>query len=178
MKQSIKISLKFMLLMTLILGVVYPLTMTGIGQVLFNEQVNGQLVTKGDKVVGSKLIGQTFEEANYLHGRPQKISQFSPVSSEQKELVTKRIDERQQLEKTNKKVPSDLVLASGSGLDPEISLESALYQVPRIAKERNVTEKIVNDIINEHTIGQKNFIIENKRVNVLGVNLALDQLNK
>ncbi len=97
MKQSIKISLKFMLLMTLILGVVYPLTMTGIGQVLFNEQVNGQLVTKGDKVVGSKLIGQTFEEANYLHGRPQKISQLSPVSSEQKELVTKRIDERQQL---------------------------------------------------------------------------------
>jgi K+-transporting ATPase ATPase C chain len=93
-------------------------------------------------------------------------------------LVTKRINERQQLEKTNKKVPSDLVLASGSGLDPEISLESALYQVPRIAKERNVTEKIVNDIINEHTIGQKNFIIENKRVNVLGVNLALDQLNK
>ncbi|MDR2277699.1 MAG: potassium-transporting ATPase subunit C, partial [Vagococcus sp.] len=75
-------------------------------------------------------------------------------------------------------VPSDLVLASGSGLDPEISLESALYQVPRIAKERNVTEKIVNDIINEHTIGQKNFILENKRVNVLGVNLALDQLNK
>ncbi|MDR2276973.1 MAG: potassium-transporting ATPase subunit C, partial [Vagococcus sp.] len=143
MKQSIKISLKFMLLMTLILGVVYPLTMTGVGQVLFNEQVNGQLVTKGDKVVGSKLIGQTFDKANYLHGRPQKISQLSPVSSEQKELVTNRIDERQQLEKTNKNVPSDLVLASGSGLDPEISLESALYQVPRIAKERNVTEKIV-----------------------------------
>lgn len=178
MKQSIKISLKFMLLMTLILGVVYPLTMTGVGQVLFNEQVNGQLVTKGDKVVGSKLIGQTFEKTNYLHGRPQKISQLSPVSSEQKELVTNRIDERQQLEKTNKNVPGDLVLASGSGLDPEISLESALYQVPRIAKERNVTEKIVNDIINEHTIGQKNFILENKRVNVLGVNLALDQLNK
>lgn len=178
MKETIKISLKFLLLMTVILGVMYPLTMTAVGQVLFKDKVNGQLITKNDKVVGSKLIGQTFEDNKYLHGRPQKISQLSPVSTEQKELVSKRVSERKGIEKKDEKIPSDLVLASGSGLDPEISLKAANYQVSRIAKERNMTEKIVNDIIDEHTTGQDNFILSNKRVNVLEVNLALDELNK
>ncbi|MBO0476725.1 potassium-transporting ATPase subunit C [Vagococcus sp. DIV0080] len=176
MKQTIKISLKFVLVMTVLLGVLYPLTMTGIGQLVFHDKVNGQLITKDDKVVGSKLIGQTFEGDTYLHGRPQEVSQLSPVSKEQEELVTQRVKQTQELEGTTDKVPSDLVLASGSGLDPEISVESAKYQVPRIAEKRHVTEKIVNDIINEHTTGVDNFMLSNKRVNVLEVNLALDDL--
>ncbi len=176
MKQTIKISLKFVLVMTVLLGVLYPLTMTGIGQLVFHDKVNGQLITKDDKVVGSKLIGQTFEGDTYLHGRPQEVSQLSPVSKEQEELVTQRVKQTQELEGTTDKVPSDLVLASGSGLDPEISVEAAKYQVPRIAEKRHVTEKIVNDIINEHTTGVDNFMLSNKRVNVLEVNLALDDL--
>ena len=176
MKQTIKISLKFVLVMTVLLGVLYPLTMTGIGQLVFHDKVNGQLITKDNEVVGSKLIGQTFEGDTYLHGRPQEVSQLSPVSKEQEELVTQRVKQTQELEGTTDKVPSDLVLASGSGLDPEISVEAAKYQVPRIAEKRHVTEKIVNDIINEHTTGVDNFILSNKRVNVLEVNLALDDL--
>ena len=178
MKQTIKISFKFILLMTLLLGVIYPVTMTGVGQVLFKDKVNGQLITQDNEVIGSKLIGQTFEDESYLHGRPQAISQLSPVSKEQEQLVTERVAERQKIEETQEKVPSDLVLASGSGVDPEISLEAAFYQVPRIAEKRHVTEKIVNDIINEQTVGQDNFLMSNKRVNVLEVNLALDKLNE
>ena len=178
MKQTLKVSLKFMLVMTILLGLAYPLAMTGIGQVAFKDKVNGQLITKNEEVVGSKLIGQTFEEGKYLHGRPQEVSQLSPVSKEQEKIVNERIETRHNIEGTSEKVPSELVLASGSGLDPEISLETALYQVPRIAKERQVTEKIVNDIINEQTKGQDNFLLSNKRVNVLEVNLALEQLNE
>lgn len=178
MKQTIKVSLKFLLMMTLLLGLVYPLLMTGVGQFLFKGQVNGQFLTKNQEIVGSSLIGQTFEEARYLHGRPQLVSQLSPVSSEQKKLVAERIKQRQAFESRTDEVPSDLVLASGSGVDPEISFEAAVYQVPRIAKERQVTEKIVNDIINEQTVGQDNFLLSNKRVNVLKVNLTLDQLEE
>lgn len=178
MKQTIKISLKLLLVMTVMLGLAYPLLMTGIGQVVFSDKVNGQLIESDGKVIGSKLIGQTFTEAKYLHGRPQEVSQLSPVSDKQKEIVDKRILARQTLEQSSEKVPSDLVLASASGLDPEISVEAAKYQVPRIAKERQVTEKIVDGIINEQTIGVDNFMLSNKRVNVLEVNLALDELQE
>lgn len=176
MKQTIKLSLKLLLVMTVVLGVAYPLLMTGVGQLAFHDKVNGQLIESDKKIIGSKLIGQTFTEAKYLHGRPQEVSQLSPVSDEQKEIVDKRILERQSLEQSSKKVPSDLVLASASGLDPEISVAAAKYQIPRIAKERQVTEKIVDGIINEHTSGTDNFLLSNKRVNVLEVNLALDEL--
>ena len=178
MKQSIKISVKFLFVMTLLLGLLYPLSMTGVGQVVFSNQVNGQLIEKNGEVVGSKLLGQSWTGPEYLHGRPQEVSQLSPVSTEQKELVSKRIKERQAIEEREDKVPSELVLASASGLDPDISLEAAYYQAPRIARERQVTEELVNGIINEHKTGIDNVLLSNQKVNVLLVNLALDEIEE
>lgn len=167
-----------MFLMTVILGILYPLSMTGIGQALFNDEVNGQLVTKDDKVVGSKLLGQTYESPKYLQGRPQEVSQLSPVSDEQEKAVSSRVKERQSIEGRKDKVPADLVMASGSGLDPDISLKAAEYQIPRIAKERQMTEEKVGAIINEHIVSKVTPLNTEERVNVLEVNLALDETNK
>ncbi len=178
MKNALKTALKFMLLMTLILGVIYPLSMTAIGQVLFHDKVNGQLVTKDEKIVGSKLLGQTFESPKYLHGRPQEVSQLSPVSKEQEKQVEIRIEKRQKIEGKQDKIPDDLVLASASGLDPDISLKAAQYQIPRIAKERQLTERKVDDIINEQIVSKVTPLNIEERVNVLAVNLALDELSK
>lgn len=178
MKSTIKLSIKLLVTMTILLGIVYPVTMTGIGKLFFSEKVNGQMIEKNGNVIGSKLLGQSFDSNKYLHGRPQIVSQLSPTSNAQEKIVRDRIQTRQIIEHRLDKVPSDLVLASGSGLDPEISLKAAKYQVPRIAKERQVTEEKVDDIINERIIGGGQFLISERRVNVLEVNLALDEISK
>lgn len=178
MKQTLKQSLKLFILMTFILGILYPLSVMGIGQLFFSNKVNGQLIEKNDKVVGSKLLGQTFKSDKYLHGRPQAVSQLSPASLEQQNIVKERIKKQQSIEKRTDKMPSDLAFASGSGLDPEISIEAAKYQIPRIAKQRQVTEKKVGDIINECTTEDGILLTSTKRVNVLAVNLTLDELSK
>lgn len=174
MKKIIITSLKGVLIFTLICGVLYTSVVTVIGQAFFSDKANGSLITKeidGQKVtVGSSLIGQSFTEDKYLHGRPQEVSQLSPVSDEQKELVSGRVEE------VGKNVPVDLVTASASGVDPHISFASALFQVERIAKIRGLSEEDVKKVITDHTEGGLIGGTTDKRVNVLEVNLSLDDM--
>lgn len=172
----IKISLtalKGILLFTVICGGLYTVAVTAIGQLLFSEQANGSLVKAKfgteKQVIGSKLIGQNFEGAKYLHGRPIIVSQLSPLAVEQEKRVQERVDKEHQ-----SKVPLDLVMASGSGLDPEISLEAAEFQVARIAAARGMKNSQVRDIINQNVVGYDLGLIMTQRINVLGVNQMLD----
>ena len=184
-KAALMPGFKMLMVMTVICGFAYTLLVTGIAQLFFPEEANGSIVTValaegGEKQIGSKLIGQGFTEPKYLLGRPNtgaSASQLSPVSSEQKELVLERIANLEKIDPMNKaEIPMELVTASGSGVDPEISLETALYQVSRIANERGISEKEVEKVIQNNTIGTIFGKIGKPRVNVLGVNMQLDGL--
>lgn len=184
-KAALMPGFKMLMVMTVICGFAYTLLVTGIAQLFFPEEANGSIVTValaegGEKQIGSKLIGQGFTEPKYLLGRPNtgaSASQLSPVSSEQKELVLERIANLEKIDPMNKaEIPMELVTASGSGVDPEISLETALYQVSRIANERGISEKEVGKVIQNNTIGTIFGKIGEPRVNVLGVNMQLDGL--
>lgn len=184
-KAALMPGFKMLMVMTVICGFAYTLLVTGIAQLFFPEEANGSIVTValaegGEKQIGSKLIGQGFTEPKYLLGRPNtgaSASQLSPVSSEQKELVLERIANLEKIDPMNKaEIPMELVTASGSGVDPEISLATALYQVGRIANERGISEKEVEKVIKNNTIGTIFGKIGEPRVNVLGVNMQLDGL--
>ncbi|CAD5896170.1 MULTISPECIES: potassium-transporting ATPase subunit C [Carnobacterium] len=184
-KAALMPGFKMLMVMTVICGFAYTLLVTGIAQLFFPEEANGSIVTValaegGEKQIGSKLIGQGFTEPKYLLGRPNtgaSASQLSPVSSEQKELVLERIANLEKIDPMNKaEIPMELVTASGSGVDPEISLATALYQVGRIANERGISEKEVEKVIQNNTIGTIFGKIGEPRVNVLGVNMQLDGL--
>lgn len=184
-KAALMPGFKMLMVMTVICGFAYTLLVTGIAQLFFPEEANGSIVTValaegGEKQIGSKLIGQGFTEPKYLLGRPNtgaSASQLSPVSSEQKELVLERIANLEKIYPMNKaEIPMELVTASGSGVDPEISLATALYQVGRIANERGISEKEVEKVIKNNTIGTIFGKIGEPRVNVLGVNMQLDGL--
>lgn len=184
-KAALMSGFKMLMVMTVICGFAYTLLVTGIAQLFFPEEANGSIVTValaegGEKQIGSKLIGQGFTEPKYLLGRPNagaSASQLSPVSSEQKELVLERIANLEKIDPMNKaEIPMELVTASGSGVDPEISLATALYQVDRIANERGISKKEVEKVIKNNTIGTIFGKIGEPRVNVLGVNMQLDGL--
>ena len=173
--------------LALVLGIIYPLVITGISQVAFPYQANGEMINVNGTVVGSTLIGQSFDGPQYFQGRPSAIdynastsggSNYGPTNQKLIDRVNETITEI----KTNNSlsanaiIPSDMVLASGSGLDRYISVDSALIQVPRIAKARNISESVINDLIqqNQETpfpwIGQP-------VVNVLKLNMALDGIH-
>ncbi|WP_416173378.1 potassium-transporting ATPase subunit KdpC [Acetobacterium sp. K1/6] len=168
------------LVLTLICGVIYPVIVTSIAQIAFPNQANGSIITvtqeNGTSIdVGSALIGQVFTEPQYLIGRPQGTSQLSPVSEEQRALIEERVVWWQALDPQNTgAIPSDLVTASGSGVDPNISPEAAEYQVKRIAQARNMSEKAVREVITRYTTGKLLGLWGEPGVNVLKVNLALD----
>jgi K+-transporting ATPase ATPase C chain len=168
------------LVLTLICGVIYPVIVTSIAQIAFPNQANGSIITvtqenKTSIDVGSALIGQVFTEPQYLIGRPQGTSQLSPVSEEQRALIEERVVWWQALDPQNTgAIPSDLVTASGSGVDPKISPEAAEYQVKRIAQARNMSEKAVREVITRYTTGKLLGLWGEPGVNVLKVNLALD----
>lgn len=168
------------LVLTLICGVVYPVIVTSIAQIAFPNQANGSIITVTQKNgttidVGSALIGQTFTKPQYLIGRPQGTSQLSPVSEAQKAQVLERVAWWQALDPENSgAIPSDLVTASGSGVDPNISPEAAEYQVDRIARVRNISAEAVREIIDRYTTGKLLGLWGEDAVNVLKVNLALD----
>lgn len=174
MKRSILSSIRFLILGLIVFGGCYALAITGIGQLLFSDQANGSQVMKDDKVVGSKLIGQTFDQDKYFSGRSEKVSQLSPISEEQIQLVKKRTQAELTKNPTEKAVPNDLVTASASGVDPNISLAAAEFQIPRIANERGVSKQVVHKIINKQV--QKDWFSDRRYVNVLQLNLALDKL--
>jgi len=173
--------------MALILGIIYPLVITGISQVIFPSQANGEIFTVNGKIVGSELIGQNFSSPQYFHGRPSAIgynastsggSNYGPTNKNLVDRVNISISEIKAEDglSDNATIPADLVLASASGLDRYISVESAELQVPRIAKARNLNESVIKDLITKNKevpfpgIGEP-------VVNVLKLNIALDGIH-
>lgn len=169
-------------------GFVYSAAATGLGQVLFPDQANGSMIIENDRVLGSSLVAQPFVQTQYFHPRPS-ASKYDPMTMAGSNMartnpeLNKIVDERlnhisaqEQVEKS--RIPADLVTASGSGIDPEISVQSAMIQVKRIANARHLSEPIVMKLVQEYTI-QPNFgLLGKARVNVLELNLALDRIGK
>jgi len=187
MSRLIRNSLMMLLLMTLITGVLYPLVATGLAQVIFPGQANGSLIVKNGKPIGSTLIGQSFTDARYFWGRPSATtpnpnnaasssgSNTGPTNPALVDAVKQRIDALHAVDPTNNApVPVDLVTASASGLDPEISPAAAQYQVARVAQARKLSASQVQALVSEYTSGRTLGILGEPRVNVLKLNLALD----
>ena len=168
--------------MTILCGVLYTAVVTGISQLIFPNEANGSMITVTlkdgtQKEYGSELIAQEFTKPEYLIERPMGTTNLSPVGEEQEKLVQERIDFWHSLDPENTAdIPMDLVTASGSGVDPNITPEAAEYQVARIARERNMSEDDVRTIIKKYTTGRFLFLWGEPAVNVLKVNLALDGL--
>jgi K+-transporting ATPase ATPase C chain len=197
MLREIRPAIVFVIGLTLITGALYPLAMTGIAGAIFPRQAQGSLIEKDGKVIGSSLIGQSFTEDKYFHGRPSvttapdpqdstktvpapynaansMASNLGPTNKALIERVQGDVD-KLKAENPSAQVPIDLVTTSGSGLDPDISPEGALFQVPRVAKARNMPEQRVRQLVQEHIRGRTLGIFGEPRVNVLALNLALDQ---
>ncbi len=180
-------ALVMLLLMTLFTGVLYPMAMTGMAQLLFPAQANGSLIVKNGQVVGSALIGQQFDDPKYFWGRPSATSpayngaassgsNFGPTSAGLIDGVKARIDALRQADPNNTlPVPVDLVTASASGLDPHISPAAAQYQVSRVARARGLSETQVQQIVDRFTERRLLGLLGEPRVNVLLLNLALDE---
>lgn len=181
-------ALVMLLLMTLLTGVLYPLAMTGVAQLLFPAQANGSLIVRDNQVVGSVLIGQQFSDAKYFWGRLSATSpaynsaassgsNFGPTSASLEDAVKARIDALKQADPNNPQpIPVDLVTASGSGLDPHISPAAAQYQVARVAQARSMSEAQVQQIVDSFTEGRTLGLLGEAHVNVLQLNMALDEL--
>lgn len=187
MATHLRPALMSLLILTVITGVVYPLVVTGIAQMVFPFQANGSLIVKDGKVVGSALIGQPFDDPKYFWSRPSGTSPFpnnasassgsnlSPTNPALITAVEGRVEALRTADPSNKAaVPVDLVTASGSGLDPHISPAAALYQVPRVARERKLAPDAVRALVDQHTEGRFLGLLGEPRVNVLALNLALD----
>ncbi|MEG0132827.1 MAG: K(+)-transporting ATPase subunit C [Clostridium sp.] len=184
MKKVLRPAIVCILALTVICGIIYPLAVTGISQLAFKDKANGSIISvtleDGTKVsYGSELMAQQFTKPEYLIGRPDTGSptNLSPVSEEQKILVEQRIKVIKELDPENTAdIPMDLVTASGSGVDPHISIEAAEYQVSRLANQRGISEDEVREVIKKHTEGRFLWILGEPTVNVLMVNLDLDGL--
>jgi potassium-transporting ATPase KdpC subunit len=188
MWEQILPGLRIKIFMTLLLGVVYPLAITGISQVAFPHQANGSLVTSGGKVIGSELIGQNFTKPEYFQPRPSAAgsdgydatsSNGSNLGPTSQKLVDRTKASVEKFRKENPDyqgpIPADLVTASASGLDPHISPDSALAQASRVAKARNIETDQVRQLITQYTEGPDLGLLGEPRVNVLRLNLALDE---
>ena len=172
------------LILTLLCGVIYPGIVTIVAQVFFPAQANGSVIAitlqdGTERLYDSELIAQVFTKAEYFIGRPSGTSNLSPVSEKQEKLVKERIEWWHQFDPNNiTNIPMDLVTASGSGVDPNISPAAAEYQVARIAKSRGISEEKVREVIEKYTTGKFLGIWGEEAVNVLKVNLTLDSLLK
>jgi K+-transporting ATPase ATPase C chain len=183
-----------LLLLTLITGVIYPLAVTGIAQVIFPHQANGSLILKDGKAVGSELIGQQFDDPKYFWGRLSATgtfaynafnadnltassgSNYGPLNQALLDAVQARVDALRASDPANTApIPVDLVTASGSGLDPHISVAAALYQIHRVAQARGLSDEEVQALVNEHTQGRQFGFLGEPTVNVLELNLVLDE---
>ena len=172
---------------TLLTGILYPLLITGIAQVIFPHQANGSLIVRNGQVLGSELIGQPFDDPRYFWSRPSATSPFpynaaassgsnlGPDNPALTDAVQARIAALKAADPQNTlPVPVDLVTSSGSGLDPNISVAAALYQVPRVAKARGMSEEALRSLVNQYTEKRQFGLLGEPRVNVLELNLALD----
>jgi potassium-transporting ATPase KdpC subunit len=197
MLKEIRPAIVLVVALTVITGLIYPLAMTGIAGVIFPYRAQGSLIEQDGKVIGSTLIGQEFTSDKYFHGRPSATvapdpndstktvaapynaansggSNLGPTNKALVERVQGDVDKLRQ-ENPSQPVPIDLVTTTGSGLDPHISPEAALFQVPRVAKARNIPEDRVRQLVNEHVEGRTFGFLGEPRVNVLALNLALDR---
>jgi K+-transporting ATPase ATPase C chain len=187
MLRQFRTAFLMLLLMTFITGGLYPLAVTMVARVAFPTQVNGSIITRDGKGVGSELIGQPFSKPEYFWGRLSTTSpfpynagfssgsNFGPLHPDLKKGAETRIAALREAGSKDEQVPIDLVTASGSGLDPHISPAAAEFQVPRIATARKMTEEVVRQLVAEHTEGRQLGILGEPRVNVLRLNLALDE---
>jgi potassium-transporting ATPase KdpC subunit len=196
MLREIRPAIIVLVVLTAITGLAYPLAMTAIAGVIFPDQAQGSLIERDGKVIGSALIGQEFKEDKYFHGRPSATtapdpndstktvsapynaansggSNLGPTSKALNDRVKEDV-EKLKAENPGQAVPIDLVTTSASGLDPDISPEGALFQVPRVAKARNLPEERIRQLVTEHTEGRLAGLLGEPRVNVLALNLALD----
>ena len=173
------------LVLTLLLGVLYPLAVTGLAQLLFHDQAQGSLLRSGGKVVGSRLIGQPFSGRGYFHSRPSAAGAgYDPMASggtnlgpTSRKLVVEQVGAAAaaaRAERPGAPVPVDLVTSSGSGLDPHLTPAAAEFQVPRVARERGMPEEVVRQLVRRHSEGRQWGLLGEPRVNVLALNLDLD----
>jgi K+-transporting ATPase ATPase C chain len=193
MVSQLRPAFMMLLIFTLITGVVYPLVVTGVAQVVFPHQANGSLIVIDGRSYGSELVGQQFDDPKYFWGRLSATgtfpynafnaenltassgSNYGPLNPALMEMVQARVDALQAADPGNiLPIPVDLVTASGSGLDPHISVAAAQYQVPRVAQARGISEGAVQDLVNQHTQGRQFGFLGEPTVNVLKLNLALD----
>jgi K+-transporting ATPase ATPase C chain len=171
-------------------GLIYPLAMTGIAQLLFPKQANGSLITDHGRVIGSELIGQQFSAPGYFHSRPSAAgkgydasssggSNLGPTSKALADIIRERTDNvtKQNTELGKGKIPVDMVTASGSGLDPDISVANAYAQAPRVAKARGMSGESVRQLVDKYTIGRTLGFLGEPRVNVLKINRMLDAVS-
>src|ERR1700677_2197508 len=185
MRRNLITAVLYTVVTTVIFGLVYPFVVTGIAQVLFKDKANGQLIQQNGRLVGSRIIGQPFTAASYFHSRPSQAgngydaanssgSNYAPTNKKLIDRVAGDVTALQ-LDHPNTDVPIDLVTASASGLDPDITPAAAEFQVTRIALQRHLSESAVRQLIAKHTAGRQLGFLGEPRVNVLELNLDLDQ---
>jgi K+-transporting ATPase ATPase C chain len=185
MKKNLTTSILMTIATTVLLGIIYPLVVTGLAQVMFRDKANGQLIVKNGQIVGSQLIGQGFSGPGYFHSRPSTAgngydaansggSNLGPTNQKLIDRV-KQDTNRLQAENPGKPVPIDLVTTSASGFDPHITPAAAEFQIPRVARERGLSEDVVKALVLKHTEGRQLGFLGEPRVNLLLLNLDLDE---
>lgn len=186
MKKNLITSVLMTITMTILLGLIYPLVVTGLAQIFFRDNANGQIIVRNGEPVGSRIIGQQFTDAKYFHSRPSGAgngydatnsngSQLGPTNQKLIDRVKSDVGTLQQ-ENPGQPIPVDMVTTSASGLDPDISPANAEFQIPRVAKARGIPEAIVSDMVRKYKAGRELGLLGEARVNVLELNLALDDL--
>ncbi len=186
--KTLQIALRFTLITTLLLGIVYPLFVTGFAHLVLRKQAGGELITRDGTIIGSQLIGQNFTSDKYFHSRPSAAgngydasnSSGSNYAQSNQKLVTRIQGDvvKPSADNPTQPVPIDLVTASGSGLDPDITPAAALYQVHRVAQARKLTDEEITRLVKAHITSRQFGFLGEPRVNVLELNLALDDLSK
>jgi potassium-transporting ATPase KdpC subunit len=186
LRSEVKIAIRFTLLTTVLLGILYPLAVTGLGRVFVRPQADGSLIVRDRVVVGSKLIGQNFTGERYFHGRPSAAgngydatsSGASNFAVSNQKLVSRIGGDVAAYAAAGRPVPIDLVTASASGLDPDISPAAAMFQVEMVAKARDLPVGVVRDLVQRHLQGRQFGFLGEERVNVVMLNLELDELRR
>jgi K+-transporting ATPase ATPase C chain len=179
-------ALMMTLVLTLLVGMIYPLAVTGLAQVFFKENANGSLLERNGTIIGSRLIGQSFQGAGYFHSRPSAAgngydgtssggTNLGPTSQKLFAEKVKPLADRLREENPNAQIPVDLVTASASGLDPHITPAAAVFQIPRVARQRKISQEEAHRLVQQHTEARQFGFLGEARINVLELNLALDE---